>query len=203
MPSFNSGQFQVYDSAMEEFVNGTQDWDTDDHYAILLLKTYTIDTSHGTYTDISSHESSATDYDAKDLTGETVTLTGGVVKCDANDVSWGPPVTLTAAYIAILQGTAAGKTGTDEIVGVMPLDRVALQEISVDEGTLTVGWSTDGLFRIRRVADSDEPFITVYAHPGGAGADVVSKPINRAAGISAAAAESPFDLTSLIEHAGD
>lgn len=141
-----TGRFQLYDSALQEFFNGTQDWDTDDHYVVLLTSTYAPAASHDTLSDIVASE--ATGYDRKNLGGETVTVTNNITICDANDLNFGSNVTVTATFLAIVVGTVTGSAGTDRLVGYMYLssDQTA---VSVTNSNLGVSWSpTEGVFSI-------------------------------------------------------
>jgi hypothetical protein len=149
MASYQTGAFNLYNSAIKDFLDGTQDWDTDAHRLVLLTSAYTPDASHDTYSDISTHECSDPDYTAQDMAGETVTIVGNESVCDANDVSFGSDVDITARYAAIVVGTVAGATGTDRLVGYLLLNRNNLDVQSIG-GSYDVNWNaTQGVFVTR------------------------------------------------------
>lgn len=142
-----AGNFTLVNSAILDLADGTFDWITDNHYAVLILAAHTPSVStDATYANISANECADGDYAAQDLTGESATGGSGTVTFDANDVSFGSSVTITAKYLYVLQGTAAGKTGTDEIVGYVDLDNGG-GSVSSTSGTYNIAWAGTGLWQ--------------------------------------------------------
>lgn len=143
-----AGNFTLYNSAIIDFFDGTQDWDTDSHYMILITSTYTPAGTHATLADISTNEVTDADYARQDLTTEAVTEpTAGTARCDADNVSFGASVTITAKYAAVLVGTVAGAASTDPVVGYVDLDTGG-GSVSSTNGTFEVQWSANGLFEV-------------------------------------------------------
>lgn len=143
--------FTLYNSAVRDFFDGPQDWDTDTHYAILLNDTYVPSLSHSTVADIVSAEVTDLNYNPTDMGGETVTVSGDTIVCDANDVLFGNPVTITSArYVVIAVGTAGTKGNPDLLVGFAPIGNA-----SVSNDEFLVEWDPQGIFRIRRGAEFD------------------------------------------------
>lgn len=143
-----AGNFTLYNSGVLDLLDGTQDWSTDDHYVVLLDSGYTPSGAHTTYSNISSDEVSDADYDAQDMTGESVTEpSGGTVRADADNVSFGDPVTITAKYAVVLVGTAAGKDAGDALVGYVDLDDGGTT-VSSTNGAFTIQWNSNGLFQV-------------------------------------------------------
>lgn len=143
-----SGTFNLYDSGLKEYFNGAQDWDTNPHRLVLLDATYTPSAAHDTYSDISGDEVTDLDYDPQDMGSETVTLVSGVVQCDAADVSFGTNVSITATYAAIVEGTVAGATGTDKLVGYLKLHGGG-QPVTSSNSVFSIAWASDGIFKIQ------------------------------------------------------
>jgi hypothetical protein len=139
--------FKLYDSAIAEFFNGTQDWDTDSHYAVLLDAAYIPLASHSTYADISANVVTDVDYSPEVMSGETVSTAAGITTCDANDVSFGAAVTITAKYLAIVVGTASPTAGGDRLVGWMDL-ATGTGSVSSSGTNFLISWSVNGVFRV-------------------------------------------------------
>lgn len=139
--------FTLYNSALQDFFDGTQDWDTDSHYCMLLTSAYTPSLSHSTVVDVVTSEVAEGDYNPQDMSGEIVTVGGDVVTCDASDVSFNDPVTITTAkYAVIAVGTVGAKSNSDLLVGYVDLGTV-----SVTAGPFVVSWDdTSGVFQILR-----------------------------------------------------
>lgn len=147
-----AGNFTMYDSAMLEIADGSQDWITDNHYCVLLVSGYTPNgATHTTFADISANEVTDTDYTAQDMIGEAVDEpSAGTIRLDATDVSFGASVTITAKYAAVVVGTVAGKTGTDPLVGYVDLDTGG-GSVSSTNGAFDIQWNTNGLVQITQV----------------------------------------------------
>lgn len=149
MATFQSGPFTLYDTAIQEFLNGTQDWDSDSHYCVLLDSGYTPSGTHDTYSDISASVIVDAGYSPQLMSGETVTIVSGETKCDAADVSFGSDVSLTARYCAVVVGTGSPPSGADRLVGYMLLNKSDIDVSSVG-GAYTVKWNaTNGLWITR------------------------------------------------------
>jgi hypothetical protein len=73
------------------------------------------------------------------MSGEAVTEDSGTVTYDADDVSFGANVTITARYAAVVVGTVAAKTGTDALVGYTELDTGG--DVSSTNGSFDIDWS--------------------------------------------------------------
>lgn len=115
------GDFTPTNQGLLDLFN--EDFDADSHYAILLLASATPDVAAWVdLDDVSADECGDADYNRQDLTGESVTESGGTVTIDADNITFGASVTITAKYIVILRGTVGGAAGTDRIVGYADLN---------------------------------------------------------------------------------
>lgn len=142
-----AGPFVVYNSAKLELLNGTQDWVNDNHRLVLLTSSYTPAASHSTWADLSAYEVTDTDYDAQDMTGETISGSSGTVAYSADVVSYGSSVTITARYAAIVCGTVAGAASGDKLVGYFLLDDTPADVSRSAEG-FRVNWASAGIFTV-------------------------------------------------------
>ena len=141
-----AGNFTLVDQGLLELNDGTQDWATDNHYLVLITDSHTPDAStEATLADISANEVADADYSPQDMTGESVTKSGGVVTFDADNVTFGSSVTITAKYAYVVVGTVAGKTGTDALVGYVDLDSGG-GSVSSTSGSFAVNWNASGMW---------------------------------------------------------
>lgn len=94
--------------------DSTVDWASDGIYAV-LLNGYSFSDAHDEYSDVSGDElAGGGDYAPVALGGKTVSIVGGKVRFDANDVSFGDPVDIGPADgVAYLVGNAASPQATD------------------------------------------------------------------------------------------
>lgn len=122
-------------------------WSTDDHYAILVTQGYTLDASHSTLADLITWECTDSDYSPQDLSNEATTESGGIVVHSCDDIDFGDPITIVAAGVAILKGTAAGKNTTDELIGFQYFQPTGADQSIINSG-LIIRFSPSGVFRL-------------------------------------------------------
>ena len=111
---FNSGALALADASV--------DFAADACYAI-LVDGYTLDKAHTAYSDVSAAElSAAGDYDRVALAGKSVSIVGGKVRYNCNDISFGDPVSIGPTDgLVILKGTAATPQAADPLLFYAPL----------------------------------------------------------------------------------
>lgn len=138
-----AGNPQAYGQFLLNCLNNTSDWVNDNHYAILLTSSHTFTITHTTLADISANE--IADYDTsgpQDMTGEALSGAAGTVTFDADPVDFGNNVTITARYIAYLEGTVGAKSGTDKLCFSAALDDTA--DKSSSNGDFDVDFNASG-----------------------------------------------------------
>jgi len=146
-----SGNPQMYGQFLLDCLDNTDNWVTDDHYAILLTSSHTFTIGDTTLTDIVANEISDGDYSPQDMTGEALSGAAGTVKYDADVVDFGNTVTITARYMAILKGTVAAKTGTDKLCFSCELDDTT--DKSSSNGDFDVDFhATNGLVTVAQTS---------------------------------------------------
>ena len=115
--AFNSGALAV--------ANGSVNFASDACYAI-LVNGYELNKAHTAYSDVSAAElSTAGDYDRVALAGKAVSIVGGKVRYNCNDVAFGNPVSIGPADgIVFLKGAAATPGASDALLFYAPLSDV-------------------------------------------------------------------------------
>lgn len=114
--------------------------------AVLLTSAYTPAATHAAYSDVSANECADGDYASKTLTSVAVTEASGTVKWDAEDVTFGNPVTITAKYIALIIKAGAGLVAGDKLIGYMDLNTAGSAEsVASSASEFIVRWATAGI----------------------------------------------------------
>lgn len=135
----------IYSNYLKSVLSGTIDLVTDNIYAALISGTYTPDTGHVHYSDISGHEAvdglSSYEKGGILLTSKTVTISAaGEAIFDAADIAWNT-ATLTASGVAIW------KSGASETEHHL-ISWTELGNTSSVNGTFQITWSpTNGIFK--------------------------------------------------------
>lgn len=139
--------FTYYDHFLEVLGDGNMDMDNDSFKLALLNNTHIFNAANTIFTDVSGDEIAAGNgYTAggEVLTAVTYSVTGSIVKFDANDVIFtasGGPIA-TSRFAALYNDTSA----TDLLLGLIDLDA---DKTPGDGDTLTIQWDAgDGMFRI-------------------------------------------------------
>lgn len=147
-----AGDPQIYNTGiLNAVVLGS--WDNDDHYFMLLDTSYTPSLTHSTRADVSSAEISDSDYAKLDMSGESSTNNAGVIEVDADDANFGSSVTIEAKYLVCLMGTAAGSSGTDDLVFYVDLNTDSgSATLSSTSGNFLLAFHGDGIFKVSRHA---------------------------------------------------
>ncbi len=115
------GPFLSHDTGFASLLS-TDDWATDDYYAVLATTTETPDrAAQIDYEDILA-ECTDTDYSPIALASKTCTVNGTDVRFDCAKITFTASGDITARYLYILKGTAATPANTDEIIGHIDLD---------------------------------------------------------------------------------
>lgn len=148
----SAGTMTLYTKALEGLLQGAMgNLGTDDVSAVLLGTGYTPDLANDeTWSDLSAHELTDTDYSQQALS--TVALTGVTdgYKFTSADVSFGDPVTiLDAKYMAFVRGTAGSLNGTDRLLSYMTL-RADGGTITAFNDRLTIVTPANGWFTLTR-----------------------------------------------------
>lgn len=128
-----------------------EDFETDDHYAILLLETATPNAATWVdLDDVVAHECADDDYARQDCSGESLTQLDGEVTVDVGDISFGEDVSITAKYVVLLRGNVAGADGADRIVGWSDLNEGG-GSVSSSNGAFGANIHSDGLLTVNQV----------------------------------------------------
>ena len=143
------GPFITHDTNFATLLS-TDNWVTDDHYAVLAVSGSTPNPS--TWTE-KSHivgiKTPGGDYNHINLTGESVGVSSTKVKFDCDKITFTAAGSITARYLYILKGTVAATASTDKIIGSIDLDGVG--DISSVSAEFSFDPSaTNGLFEIAR-----------------------------------------------------
>lgn len=119
-------------------------FETDNHYLLLATSGYTPALTHTTVNDIGANECSDPDYAPQNMTGESTTQAAGTTTIDADDVSFGATVTITAKYAICCLGTVAGKSTADSLLFYVNLDTGG-GSVSSSAGPFSVNWNASGV----------------------------------------------------------
>ena len=101
-----AGSWVIYNDGKERIINGDIDLNDDTLKCKLLTTSYTPAATHSTVSNL-TNEVTDSDYSVQTITGAAVTETGGTVKFDCNDISFGSSVTITAKYAVLYSDTHA------------------------------------------------------------------------------------------------
>ena len=133
----------AYNSGALSLADASTDFAADDCYAI-LVNGYDLNKAHTQYSDVSGDElSTAGDYDRVALAGKAVSIVGGKIRYNSNDISFGDPVSIGPADgIVILKGTAATPDAADPLLFYAPLS-----DLQSTDAVFSVG-VPDGLYEV-------------------------------------------------------
>jgi hypothetical protein len=131
-----------YDNGLLRNVNGTYNWASNDFTAVLLTDDYTPSAAHNTFSNISANECVDADYARQAIGSKTISLVGGEVFFGSAAISFGIDVTISAKYVAFVQGTPVGITSASTLLGYADLNEGG--------GELA---STNSIFRLTPDAD--------------------------------------------------
>jgi len=140
-----AGSFTLYHSAKKDILDGTIDLDTNTIKAILVTSSYTPSTAHDTYSDVSATECGNSDYSAQTLAGKAFTESGGTVKYDSTDVTYGTSVSITAKYLILVKQSGGSLAASDKLVGYVDLDTGGGSATSTSSDYI-VRWNANGIF---------------------------------------------------------
>jgi len=112
---FNNGKLQPFTSGMASV----------DVAVALLSADYTPDPTHSTWGDVSAHEIGDADYAQQSLPGASYGQASGTVTYDADPISFGDNVTITAKYAVFVRGTPGSLASGDTLIGYVDLDTSA------------------------------------------------------------------------------
>ena len=112
----------AYHTGFRNLLDGSIPFGTTACYAV-LVNGYTFDSAHTAYSDVSATElDTAGDYAPVELTGKTVTLEGGQILFDCDNISFGTEVSIGPADgIVLLAGAAATPDAADPVLFYAPL----------------------------------------------------------------------------------
>lgn len=148
-----AGSFTLYDNAKELLIGDHTagvniDTGGDTIGAHLLTSSYTPSAAHTAWSDISGSVTADGDYSAQTVAGQAVTRSGATVTFDANDVSFGTTVTITAKYIALVvhdTGTVGTPNNADKLIGYMDLNSGG-GSVSSIASAFQINWNGSGIF---------------------------------------------------------
>jgi hypothetical protein len=137
-----AGAFKFYDKSVLAVANGTINLNTATLVMVLCGTGYTPNkAADDTYSDLSAHIIPDAGYAPQVIAGKTFTIpSGDETLFDANDVSFGNPVTLTAKWAVMVARVGGALAGTDLLVGYADLNT---------DGPSAVLSSTAGAFTVR------------------------------------------------------
>ena len=131
----------TYDGKLN-WLNGGIDPDTDTLTAVLVDNAHTPSLENDNlYSDISGNECTDGDYSPVDLTGVALTRSGATVKLDANIVSFGDPVTISARYIYVVRKAGGSLVAGDLILGYMDLNDGGSSNVGSTSSVFSVDWN--------------------------------------------------------------
>ncbi len=136
-----AGAFKFYDKALLAIANGTINLNANTLVMVLCGTGYTPNKAlDDTYSDLSAHIIPDAGYVPQVLAGKTFTIpSGDEVLFDANDVSFGNPVTLSAKWAAVVVRAGGALTGTDLLLGYVDLNTDSASSVlSSTAGAFTV-----------------------------------------------------------------
>lgn len=139
----------LYNSVLEDLVEGELDWEGDTIKCALLGSGYTPDIdSHAVWSDVSAYEVSGTGYTAggQTLANRLITLdtVNDEVRCDSDDPQWASS-TITARYAVVYQDT--GTPSTSRLIALMNFG----QDYASSNGTFKITVASGGWLKIAQV----------------------------------------------------
>ena len=99
-----AGSWVIYNDGKERIINGDIDLNGDTLKCKLLTTSYSPAATHSTISDL-TNEVTDSDYSVQTIANPTVTESGGTVKFDCDDITFGSSVTITAKYAALYSDT--------------------------------------------------------------------------------------------------
>lgn len=136
----------LYGPTLEKMLIDTagQSLEAETHKCMLVQDGYTPDFDVHDFRDDVTNEVSGTGYTAggETLTSTEITLSGGLLKFDAADLSWSAS-TITDAMAAVGYFNV-GTAGTDQLVFLADF----VTSVSTDNGLFTLQWPSGGIFTI-------------------------------------------------------
>lgn len=106
-----AGAFVPYHNGLLKIATGSVDFQNDTLKAALVKSTYTPAAStHDHWDDISANECDSADYTAITIASAAISLTGGKVRFDIEDLDYGDEVTISAKYCVIYKDTGTAST---------------------------------------------------------------------------------------------
>ena len=136
-----AGTFTLTNHGKRDWLKGVIDPDADTLVGVLVDNAHTAAVTDSTYADISANECSDGDYAPVVLTTVSVTGDAGTVKLDADIVSYGSSVTISARNIYIVRRAGASLASTDLILGYMDLNDGGSANVSSTNSTFSVDWN--------------------------------------------------------------
>jgi hypothetical protein len=144
------GPFLSHDTNFANLLS-TDNWVTDDHYAVLATTTETPNRVTQLDLDDILEECADADYSRQNLTGEAVAVNSTKVRFTCGKITFTAAGNVAGRYLYILKGTVAGAAGADPIIGHIDLDGAGNLSSVNAEFSFTPN-STNGLFEISRTA---------------------------------------------------
>jgi hypothetical protein len=136
-----AGAFKFYDKALLAIANGTINLNTNTLVMVLCGTGYTPNKAlDDTYSDLSAHIITDPDYAPVVISGKTFTIpSGDEVLFDANDVSFGSPVTISAKWAPIVVRAGGALSAGDLLLGYVDLNTASGSAVlSSTAGAFTV-----------------------------------------------------------------
>ena len=134
----------VYANFFANAFNGNlPDIEDDDNLECMLLdENHSFSETNNTVDDISANEITDEDYSRQTLTGVTVNRSTGTITVDADDISFGTEVSITASHAVIYT------VGTDDTDSYLLFDVDFESEQESVDGEFTLEIYEDGLFDV-------------------------------------------------------
>lgn len=136
------GTFTLTHQGKLNWLQGDIDPDGDTLVAVLVDNAHTPSLANDdVYSDISANECSDGDYSPQVISNVTVTQASGTVKLDADIVSFGDPVTISARYIYVVRRAGASLVAGDLILGYMDLNDGGSTNVASISAVFSVDWN--------------------------------------------------------------
>lgn len=136
------GTFTLTNQGKLNWLKGNIDPDGDTLVGVLVDNAHTPSVvNDDVYSDVSGNECSDGDYSPQVLTGVSLTESSGTIKLDANIVSYGDPVTISARYIYIIRRAGASLVAGDLILGYMDLNDGGSSNVASVAAVFSVDWN--------------------------------------------------------------
>jgi|TARA_B100001540_G_scaffold303649_1_gene312490 hypothetical protein len=137
-----AGNWTFYNDFKEHLAKADVDCNADTFKCVLMTSGYTPSATHSTLSDL-TNICADSDYSAQTLANIAVTETGGTVKFDADDISFGSSVSITAKYAAIYDDTHA----SDALMCYVDLDTGG-GSVSSTNSTFQLTLSANGVWQL-------------------------------------------------------